>query len=272
MTGANLEMTAEFPGAACRIVEAATGAPTVYVQGACGDVNPIWIRQDFASVERAGQAIAGAALQVIANLRGLPNGLRGHNIRWDEFLPPASTGPGQDRGPDLRLIEPRLRAVRREIDLPLREFASDEEYTARIDSARADADKHPATSPEHRAAMAQLSRHEGERWAGAWARRSGESGSRRTEVQAISLGDGVALVALPGEFFAETGRAIREASGLDGLLVAGYANDYIGYVVPEHAFEEGGYESGVTFCAPEAESIIRNVSLDVLREVCLNGD
>lgn len=263
LNGANLQMTAEFPGAACRILEAATGAPTVYLQGACGNINPVWVRQDFANVERAGQQVAGAAISAIAGLRALGDGLRVHNIRWDEF--PESPIAG-------RIIEPRLRYARREIDLPLREFASDEEYTARIEAARALAAANPAVSAAGRAAMAQLSRYEGERWAAAWARRSGESGTRRTEVQAMSLGEGLALVAWPGEFFVETAAAIREELQRDELLVAGYANDYVGYVVPEAAFAEGGYESGVTFFTGEAETIIRKVSLEMLREVCQHGD
>ena len=82
----------------------------------------------------------------------------------------------------------------------------------------------------------------------------------------------LAVLALPGEFFVETAAMIREVSGLEQLLVAGYANDYVGYVVPEHAFAEGGYESGVTFFTGEAETIIRKVSLDTLREVCRDGD
>lgn len=269
LSGQNLHVSAEFPGAACRILEAATGVPAVYLQGACGDVNPVWVRQDFASVERAGQAVAGAALSVIARLRGLGPGLRAHNIRWDEFIEPAGAGKGPS--PD-RISQPRLRAIRREIDLTQREFASDEEYGARIDATRAEADKHPASSPRRRAAMAQLSRFEGERWAAAWARRSGEGPERRTEVQALSLGDGLAVLALPGEFFAETAAAVRAESGLEQLIVNCYANDYLGYVVPGHAYEEGGYESGVTFFGPEAESIIRTVSLDLLREVCRDGD
>lgn len=263
LSGANLLLSAEFPGVACRIVEAATGAPTVYLQGACGNVNPVWIRQDFASVERAGQRVAGAALGVIADLRAAGGGLRGHNIRWDEFPETPVIG---------RIVAPHLRVVRREIDLPLREFASDEKYTARIDAARAEAEANPAASPARRTAMAQLSRYEGERWAAAWSRRDGEAGTRRTEVQALSLGDGVALVALPGEFFVETAAMIREEANVEHLLVAGYANDYVGYVVPEHAFAEGGYECGVTFFTGEAESIIRTVSVELLREVCRDGD
>jgi hypothetical protein len=258
LNGANLQMSADFPGAACRIVEAATSAPAVYLQGACGNINPVWVRQDFASVERAGQQVAGAALSAIASLRALGEGLRVHNIRWDEFPETPVAG---------RITEPRLRAARREIDLPLREFESDEEYTARIDAAKAQAEANPAASAARREAMAQLSRYEGERWAGAWSRRSGESGARHTEVQAMSLGEGLALVSWPGEFFVETAAAIRDELPGEELLVAGYANDYVGYVVPEAAFAEGGYESGVTFFTGEAETIIRKVSLEMLSQL-----
>jgi neutral ceramidase len=60
LSGENLLLSGEFPGVACRVVEAATGAPAVYLNGACGDVNPMWMRQDFASVERAGTSSRSA--------------------------------------------------------------------------------------------------------------------------------------------------------------------------------------------------------------------
>lgn len=263
LSRANLMLSGEFPAVACRIVEAATGAGTVYVNGACGDVNPMWMRQDFASVERAGQAVGGAAVRLIADLRAAGEGIRGHNIRWDEFPERAVIG---------RVVEPQLRIARREIALPVRAFEADEEYASRIEAARGEAEKHPAASSGRREAMAAVQRYEGERWAAAWARRSGESGTRRVEVQAMSLGEGLGLLALPGEFFAETGAMIRQAAGVEQLLIACYANDYIGYVVPEHAFAEGGYESGVTFFTGEAEAIIRRSSLEMLREVSRDGD
>jgi neutral ceramidase len=263
LSGANLLLSGEFPGVACRIVEAAMGAPAVYLNGACGDVNPMWMRQDFASVERAGQAVGGAAVRLLADLRAAGDGLRAHNIRWDEF--PERAVPG-------RLVEPRLRVVRRDIDLPFREFLSEAEYVSRIEAVQSEADHHPAASPARREAMAQLSRLSGERWAAAWSRHSGESGVHHTELQAISLGDGVALLALPGEFFAETGALIRRDAGIEQLLLACYANDYAGYIVPEHTYDEGGYESGVTFFTGEAEAIIRAASLELLREVCRDGE
>jgi neutral ceramidase len=286
LSGENMLLSGEFPGVACRIVEAAAGAPAIYLNGACGDVNPMWMRQDFASVERAGQAVGGAAVRLLADLRAAGDGLRAHNIRWDEFLQRA--GPG-------RLVEPRLRVIRRQIDIPLREFQSDEQYVSQIEAAKSDADRYPPPTPGpsenvtplarppqaergaggeglRREAMAQLSRVSAERWAAAWSRRTGESGIYHTELQAISLGDGVALLGLPGEFFAETGALIRRNAGIEQLLIACYANDYAGYIVPEHAYDEGGYESGVTFFTGEAEAIIRKSSLELLREVCRDGD
>jgi hypothetical protein len=102
-------------------------------------------------------------------------------------------------------------------------------------------------------------------------------------MQALLLGDGLALLALPGEFFVETAEAIRVSltqSGFAGhpspasgrgenvdVLIACYANDYVGYIVPEHSYDEGGYEAGVTPFAPETEGIIRDASIGLLGEV-----
>ena len=245
----NLLLSAEFPGVACRLVEQATGATAVYLNGACGDVNPAWIAQDFASVERAGQVVGGQAVRLIGELRAAATGQRSHNIRWDEFTELPVPG---------RAVEPRLRFARREIDLPLRPFLPDEEYARLVDEAR---------SGSGREAAARLSRLSAERWAAMWSRRANEGAIRRTEMQTLSLGEGLAVLALPGEFFGATAQAIRGGVGSPDLLIACYANDYLGYVIPPDAFGEGGYESGVTFFGPEAEPIIRQTAVEMLREV-----
>ena len=91
--------------------------------------------------------------------------------------------------------------------------------------------------------------------------------AQRTEIQALSLSEGLALLALPGEFFVETADVIRERCGVEDLLIACYANDYVGYVIPPAAYEEGGYEAGITFCTPEAEAMVVDLALEVLRDV-----
>jgi hypothetical protein len=265
LSGENMMLSAEFPGVACRLLQEQTGAPALYLQGACGNVNPVWMRQDFASVERAGQIVGGAALRVVAELRALGVGQRAHNIRWDEFTEKAMAG---------RIVEPWLRASRREMEVPLREFLADAEYASRIEELSAESESLTGGSRERRAVIAQLTRYQNERWAATWARRQPEVTVQRTEVQALSLGEGLAVLALPGEFFVETGEGIRAAARGWGpepqgteLLVACYANDYIGYVIPPAAYDEGGYEAGITFCTPEAEGMFVETALGVLKEV-----
>ena len=259
LSGENLLLSAEFPGAACRLLREQTGAPALYLQGACGNVNPVWIKQDFESVERLGHIVGGSALRIVAELRALGPGQRAHNIRWDEF--PEKPVPG-------RIVAyQRLRAARLEIELPLRAFLADHEYAVRVEELEPQASALPQGSDERRNVMAQLTRLQNERWAAAWARRRPERTSQRTEIQALSLGEGLALLALPGEFFVETADAIRSRFGLEDLLLACYANDYVGYVIPPDAYDEGGYEAGITFCATEAEVIAVEASLGLLEEL-----
>ncbi|MBI1885134.1 MAG: neutral/alkaline non-lysosomal ceramidase N-terminal domain-containing protein [Chloroflexi bacterium] len=253
----NLLLSAEFPGAACRIVQEHTGAPCLFLNGACANVNPTWIKQDFDNVERTGWVVGGQALRVIGELRTLGPGQRAHNIRWDEWLPKPVAG---------RLTEePRLRAARREVDLPARQFLSDGEYAERLAQLEAGVRALAPGSPERREVMAAVTHLQTERWAARWARDRGLA-TLRTEVQAFALGDGVALLGLPGEFFAETAAAIRSAAGVDGLFVSCYTNDYVGYVIPPEAYGQGGYEAGITPCAPECEEIVVEAALGVLRE------
>lgn len=64
-----------------------------------------------------------------------------------------------------------------------------------------------------------------------------------TRVQSLRIGD-AALVALPGEIFAETGLAIKARSPFQTTLIAELDNDYLGYICPREALEqEGGYET-----------------------------
>jgi hypothetical protein len=278
LSGSNLMLSGEFPGAAARLLLEQTGAPCVYLNGACADVNPTWIRQDFESVDRVGQVIGGQALRLIGELRTLGAGQRAHNIRWDEFTEKAAPG---------RIVEPSLSAVRRDVELPLRAFAADQEYAERVESLRAQALALAESSAERREVMAQVSQAELERWAAVWARRQRPEASQVTEVQALRLGEGLALLALPGEFFVETAAAIRGAltqsasggrpSPVRGrgekadVVIACYANDYVGYVVPERSYDEGGYEAGITPFAPEAEGIIRDASIALLSQLMRNA-
>jgi len=255
----NRLLSADYPGYAVRTVEQVfPGIGGAFFNGACGNVNPNWIEQVHAEAERVGKVVGAAAARLIGELRPLGREQKAHNIRWDEHLDwPVTAG---------ELIEdPRLRVASRRVDLPLRSYLSQEEYESRLADLQTRLD---ATNDwdEHRALMAQITRLRTERTV---ASRIGERAGQTVhpELQAIGLGDGVALLGLPGEFFVETVADIRAQAGLRRLPVACYANHYIGYVVPPSAYDEGGYEAGVTLLAPEAEAIVKAEALSLLKEV-----
>jgi len=254
----NLLISADYPGHAVRTVEQVfPGLGALFLNGACGNVNPNWIEQEHAEAERVGKVVGAAAARLIAELRPLGRGQKAHNIRWDEHLDkPVTAG---------ELVEARLRVASRRVDLPLRTYLSLEEYESKLAGLQTRLD---ATSDreEHRALMAQITRLRTERTAAS--RMAAQQGQTiHPEVMAIGLGPGVGLLGLPGEFFVETVADIRVQAGLRRLPVACYANHYIGYVVPPSAYDKGGYEAGVTLLAPEAEAIVKAEALSLLREV-----
>ncbi|QDV32579.1 hypothetical protein [Tautonia plasticadhaerens] len=63
----------------------------------------------------------------------------------------------------------------------------------------------------------------------------------RTWVQAIVLGD-IALVGVPAEFFTTLGQEIKRLSPYRDTYVFELANDYVGYVPDEAAYDLGGYQ------------------------------
>lgn len=58
----NHHISGDFPGAAARCIEAATGGLALFVNGACGDINPRIANGSFADVEHLGEELGRAVL------------------------------------------------------------------------------------------------------------------------------------------------------------------------------------------------------------------
>jgi neutral ceramidase len=259
----NLLISADYPGYAVRTFQKLfPDTACLFLQGACADVNPVWMEQDFAEVERVGAIVGSAAARLALELRPLGRGQRAWNIRWFELTEkPVTAG---ELLPDVR-----LRAASRQVELPLRPSMPPEEYEARLSELAAQRQALPPGAPvdQRRALSQEVTRVYIERMEAQ--RRAQQPEGRRSlqsEVMALALTADLAILGLPGEFFVETAEAIRQASGVRHLLVACYANDYVSYVCPPAVYEEGGYEAGVTPFAPEAEAIVKREALAVLTE------
>ncbi|HEX6030787.1 MAG TPA: neutral/alkaline non-lysosomal ceramidase N-terminal domain-containing protein [Tepidiformaceae bacterium] len=255
----NLDISAEWPGECCRVIEQVIGGDTlgIYLNGACGNINPAWMWQRFDEVHRVGSIVGAKAAALSQELRPLGINHQAHNIRWDELTTkPVTAGRLAGDAP--------LKVARQTFDAPYRTGPADEEIARRI----ADLEREQSSSDDatrRREVTARLTRARSERLA--LARIQGRGPVRPEEVQAMRLGSDLFLIALPGEVFVETQEEIRARSGIENLLVVAYANDYPGYFCRADAYEQGGYEAGVTPFAPEADGMLVAAALAALQEV-----
>ena len=221
----NLLISADYPGFVMNFVERNLGVPALFVNGACGDINPLdkltVMRQKrkediydrhggtFEEAKRLGNMIGAEAVKV--------------------FL-------GTETENDLE-----LKVASREIRIPLVDLPSIDELKRMLEENenlfRKLVSEKDAAHAFRIAMLIQYARS---------TIKYVESGEnvRPTEIQIFRIGDG-GLIALPGEIFVEIGLDIKKKSGLKHTFICELANDAIGYVPTREAFKEPGYEVGV---------------------------
>jgi len=241
----NLLVTRDYPGFTVDAFARATDGWAAFANGACGDVNVghsagrtalgiLTAGRTFDRAEALGLRLAVAALHASATLHPV-NGRLASGRRT--LTVPLRT-PSE---PDARAA---VRAERERLESLAAAGASNEQLAdARLELFYAEA------------ALLWVEQRAGT--------------SEPTEVQAIAAGD-LALIALPGEFFAESGLRLRERSPFPFTLPVCYANGCLGYVPPARAFEEGGYETKLSpwsRVAASAEAAILDAAAGLLSEL-----
>jgi hypothetical protein len=90
--------------------------------------------------------------------------------------------------------------------------------------------------------------------------------SQISQVQAFRIGD-LAIAALPTEVFVEIGLDIKRRSPFKQTIVGELANDWFGYLPTDAGFEQGGYETLASRCAPGTGQSLADCAVRLLREV-----
>lgn len=232
--------SADWWGVVRRRLEAAGAGPVLAVNGAGGDINPRMDRRGFAAVERTGQAVASVALDL-----------------WEG----AEAGPVAGVG-----------ARRAEVALPLLPLGDGATIAALRRQWEAVVREHPPGSVAYRSGQVtyrgfarRLARH-------VWG--SEPVPAYTGETQALRIGP-LAIVALPGEFFSAYGLRIKADSPAPATLVAGWANDNLGYFPTAAAFPIGGYEMDAAAryygfpapWSPEAGARVTARAIALVREI-----
>ena len=228
----NLQISGDFASAAVRYIEEQTGDKALFVNGACGDVNPWITNGSFSDVETLGQELGQAVLEG----RDAAGPLDASAISW----------------------------AHERLDLPLRSPPS--RWRTEVEQLKAHLRARLARlRPELSRRSGEVSKAQLE-WAVAMCKWV-QAGAARTQVQpfemqALALGE-LVLLGMEGEIFARYQLDLEAAHGL--AVLCGFANGCIGYVPTVDEYARGGYEidlaykvyPSVQMIAPTSESLIR---------------
>ena len=203
----NRQLSADWVGMARHRIEAALGCPALFLQGCCGDINPSLRESDTPD---AVERVGGEVADAAL-------------IAAHEAAPVTGT--------PLRCGEARVK-------IPASKLPSGEEFRAlEQDATRRAGDR--SLSPGAR----EVARAE-RRWAKTHCRYPRGRDFIPARVSTLSIGE-ITLVGLPGEIFTEIGSQIRDV--ISGAWPVGYASGNIGYLYPDSALQEGGYEVEVAY-------------------------
>jgi hypothetical protein len=93
-----------------------------------------------------------------------------------------------------------------------------------------------------------------------------ENGHIKVNVQSMRIGESV-LVSIPVEPFAELADEVKKRSRVVNTVFSGFSNGHINYLPTDIAYEEGGYEVGVSVFAPGSAELAVRASLEAIDDV-----
>lgn len=260
-------ITPDYPGIVKRVVEASTGATTLFLQGATGDIGPVRgvARNGAHEYKLLGRQLGLAAATTWSEIDPTP--------RREEYEGTLESGAPLAiyRDEPLPERDARIRVGTRTIKLPQRELPPPDEMQAAFDAnlARLNELRAGNGDPEEIRLVTMACKRAAMR--ANLARDVQDKPFREWELQVIAIGDEIALVAMPGEPFIEIGLAVKRASPFANTFFSGYSNIGWSYLPVANAYPLGGYEIEVTPFAPTAAEVVIAESIDLLKEVKRRG-
>jgi neutral ceramidase len=259
------QITPDYPGVTKRVVEASTGATCLFLQGACGDIGPI-------------RGVAKSGLNEYKRL-GAILGHEASRVWWQLDVP--ARRPGQYEGTlesgaplaiyadDILVPDPtpKLHVLTADVALPLKSLPDpahfkvqlDEHVTRLNDLRQTEGDPHAIREETMLAKRAGMRYELSHQLAG--------QTQRTLTLQAIAIGDAIALLAMPGEPFVEIGAAVKAASTFQHTVFSGYSNVGWAYIPTADAYPLGGYEVDITPFASQAAAEVVTASQSLLNRL-----
>ncbi|MSR57783.1 MAG: hypothetical protein EXS05_08930 [Planctomycetaceae bacterium] len=234
-------LSPDFVGPARTIVEAATRAPFLFLQGAAGNINPAsgigaGGPEQFDDQARLGTMLGGEVLKTWAQVRT-------HNRKGPRrIVQSVATLSTWEYEPTPDQCIERLEVARRRLTLAMAPLPDHNTVAATVEKYQHERDDVFADSASTRGR-----RHVADRML-QWAQlvadtlaRGENPPKKEIEVWAARIND-IAIAAVSAEPLAELGLEVKRRSPVPHTLFLGYSNGCIGYIPPPSAFAEGGME------------------------------
>jgi neutral ceramidase len=217
----NTLYSADYPGVACRAIEAAVGGTAMFTTGPQGDVNPggyspegsmvgvVVPWRTFESAERYGRLVADCAISVHGALQPLPSDRVWGRSRVIELERKRLADAAAAR-------VAATSAARAEADVRAADMSYDATYHAAVAAAYAEVLALQAEDPER-------------------------DGPVHVRISALALGP-LIHAGVGGELFVALGQRIRAGLGEDTTSIAALCDGTIGYICTADAYDIGGYE------------------------------
>jgi neutral ceramidase len=242
----NLQISADYPGFAMRILEKllGEGSTVMFSNGAAGDVNtghsadlsalgyPIPGRT-FERAERLGSILAGAVFSLM------------QKVSWEEQL-------------EVRSLQSLMKLPTKPLP-PVQEAERELENSRKVLGAKREEglDEEELIPFRVKAFYAELLLYR---------IRERKDEVREPflefEIQGIRIG-GLLLLAVPVELFVSIGLNVKTRSPFPLTAIVGYANGHLGYLPCRETYAEGGYEAVSTRLSDEGADLVQAAMIEV---------
>lgn len=232
----NILISGDFPGAlAKKIEEHFINSTALFINGACGNQSTRFSRrgQDFQEVERIGTLLYDRVIGALSD------------IQYD-YSPVVLNA---------KLEDIKFPAKK---PLPREELIKNLEYA---EKAKDDAIKKNLSAGEKRLAV---TKYQGALISLKLSEIMEKTDVINSEIQIFKIGN-IEIIGVPVELFVEYGIEIKNKSCSPNVIIAGYANEVLGYVYTKDAAEEGSYEAYASPFSDEAGEVLVNKILEMER-------
>ena len=264
MAHQNQWVTPDFPGPMRSVVEHTVGGLCLFLQGASGNQGPVdGFTGDLRVYRKVGSKLGAEAARVRLNIEP-----RERKENLDQILI-SGADLGIYSNVPINESDDTVGVSNVPVDLPSRNVISLADAQAGFDAGEKELESaraSMASEEEIRKAVSKVMRANIQLSVARLSDTNTHDGHIEITAQSMRIGETV-LVSIPVEPFVELAQGVKERSSSANTVFSGFSNGHINYLATDIAFEEGGYEVGVSVFAAGSAELAIEASLEAIDEV-----